>query len=103
MTPVERTNVTAEDLSLLSSVHSLLATLNDPSASAHAVAQHVENIPVLRARLEAVHKSRSNTHVFESGALCVADQIALLGNREVERVLLTLLEDLTELAAEQTP
>lgn len=76
-------------------LHALLRTLNDPRASAISVARHVEQLEVLAARIEERFIQRKG-----SPAPRLAEQIALLGNRELEGVLLTLLEDVVALHSE---
>ena len=82
------------DLGQLDVLHDILAVLNEPAADAKALGKLVERMPVLAARLQARFRSRSSR---EANA---ESQIALLGNRAFESVLLELLEDLTVLRAE---
>jgi hypothetical protein len=88
--PVDPCVVTDDDLKYIGEISALLATLNDPRASAAALALHVDKIRVLKLRIE-----RRYQRVFVRG-ICpdTTAQIALLGNRELEAVLLELLEDI---------
>jgi hypothetical protein len=90
------TRVTPADIERLDIIHALLSELNDPRASAVSIAPFIGAFPPLRARLEQAFRTRRpNAH-----AKNLAGQLALLGNREVEAVLLELLEDLTMLRAD---
>ncbi len=92
----DSTRVVLSDLARLEAVHALLAALNDASASAGALAALVERVSPLRARLAARFRTR-----YPSRALPrIAEQLALLGNHELEHSLLQLLEDLTLLRAD---
>ncbi len=90
------TRVTAQDLQRIDQLSGLLATLNDPRAGADALARHVAAIPVLQARIAArfaqEHPNRKKH--------AIAQQIALLGNRVLEGLLLELLEDIITLHSE---
>jgi len=88
--------VTAADLSRIDQLSALLATLNDPRAGADALARHVVAIPVLQARIHACFV-RSHPNRKGNG---IAQQIALLGNRVLEGILLELLEDIVVLHSE---
>jgi hypothetical protein len=88
--PVDPCLVTADDLRHIDEISALLATLNDPRASAAALARHVSKVPVLKLRIERRYK-----RVFmRKTCPGTTQQIALLGNRELEAVLLELLEDI---------
>jgi hypothetical protein len=90
------TQVTPADIERLDIIHALLGELNDPRASAVTIAPFIGAFPPLRARIEQAFRTRRpNAH-----AKNLAAQLALLGNREVEAVLLELLEDLTMLRAD---
>jgi hypothetical protein len=92
----DSTRVVLADLLRLEAVHTLLSALNDASASAATLAALVERVSPLRARLAARFRTR-----FPSRALPrIAEQLALLGNHELEHSLLQVLEDLTELRAD---
>ena len=92
----DSTRVVLADLARLEAVHALLSALNDASASAVALAALVERVSPLRARLAARFRTR-----FPSRALPrLAEQLALLGNHELEHALLAVLEDLTLLRAD---
>lgn len=89
----DSTRVVLADLARLEAVHTLLSALNDASASAATLAALVERVSPLRARLAARYRAR-----FPSRSLPrIAEQLALLGNHELEHSLLEVLEDLTQL------
>lgn len=92
-----RTRVALEDLDHLGTIQSILGVLNEPAASAPALARFVEQVPVLRARLDAKYSARFGTRST------VVHELVLLGNRTFEELLFQLLEDLTELHMEQIP
>ncbi|MGD0677185.1 MAG: hypothetical protein ABSC94_17350 [Polyangiaceae bacterium] len=94
--PEKEVRITNADLRAIDQISALLATLNDPRAGADALARHVEAIPALKHRI-AVRFAR---RVTSRGRSEVAAQIALLGNRVLESILLELLEDLVTLASE---
>jgi hypothetical protein len=94
--------VTVDDLGRIDQISALLSTLNDPSAGAGALARHIESIPVLRERI-AIRFARRTTTTSRRTKTDVAQQIALLGNRVLESVLLELLEDLVTLHSETKP
>jgi hypothetical protein len=97
--PADATAVTVADLARISALQSLLVTLNDPRAGADVLARHVAAIPVLAARVAqcfAQHHPNRSRHEL-------AQQIALLGNRKLEGVLLELLEDIVTLHSEVEP
>jgi hypothetical protein len=91
--------VTVADLGRIDQISALLSTLNDPSAGADALARHVQAIPVLRERVARRFARRTTGHGAKAD---VAAQIALLGNRVLEGVLLELLEDIVALHSEQS-
>ncbi|MGA2450039.1 MAG: hypothetical protein ABTD50_15270 [Polyangiaceae bacterium] len=92
--------VTHADLARIDTISSLLVTLNDPRAGADALARHACDIPPLRARISQ-RFLRSNPGLTRHG---LAQQIAILGNRVVEGILLELLEDVVALHSElQSP
>jgi hypothetical protein len=93
---VDPTRVCPADIERLDVIHALLAELNDPRASAVTIAPFIIAFPPLRARIERAFKLRRPNLRAPS----VPMQIVALGNREVEAVLLELLEDLTMLRAE---
>jgi hypothetical protein len=93
------TRVTAQDLQRIDQISSLLSTLNDPRAGADALARHVSAIPVLEARIAArFAQDYPNRKKPGNG-----QQIALLGNRVLESILLELLEDIITLHSEVEP
>jgi hypothetical protein len=94
--PPMRTGVSVEDLRHLDVVRRLLVLLNEPAASASEVARLVDEMPVLAARLGAHFAARVGGRPSTS-----TSELAYLGNRELEGVLFQLLEDLTDLRAEQ--
>jgi hypothetical protein len=91
-----RTQVSVEDLRHLDVVQRLLTLLNEPAASAREVARLVDEMPVLAARLGARFAARVGDRPATS-----MQELAFLGNRDFECVLFQLLEDLTDLRAEQ--
>lgn len=90
------TQVRATDIERIDVLQELLLTLNDPAASARAIAQHVEQYPVLRARIAVLYRRRYGDRQLPR----TAAQIATLGNRELEGVLFQLLEDIVTLHSE---
>jgi hypothetical protein len=84
------------DLGRLGVVHDLLRVMNDPLAGAQQLAFHVGRLPCLRARVTRRFAERLPGRAIPS----LPEQVAALGNRALEGILLTLLEDLTELRAE---
>ncbi|SRR5258708_5377510 len=93
------TQVRRSDLDKLDILHDLLRVLNDPLAGAPEIAQQVGRLPCLRARIVRAFAARFPARV-ERVVPKLPEQVAALGNREIERVLLALLEDLTELRAD---
>ena len=87
-----RRAVGPSDLTRLDTLNALLTTLNDPRASAGSVARHVAGLEVLAARIEDRYLQRRGGR-----APGLAEQIALLGNRELESLLLGYLEDVVSL------
>ena len=87
-----RREVNHSDLQRLDVLKALLQTLNDPRASAANVARHAAGLEVLTARIEERFIQRKG-----APAPKLAEQIALLGNRELESILFSLLEDVVEL------
>ncbi len=88
--------VSAADVERLDVLQSILTTLNDPRASAAALARDAERFPVLAARIGARYRAR----VSGSHAPRLAEQIVRLGNRELEAILLELLEDVVIVGSE---
>ena len=84
------------DLKRLGVLHDLLRVLNDPLAGAQQIAMHVGRMPCLRARVTRRFAERLTGRAIPS----LPEQVAALGNRALEGILLALLEDLTELRAE---
>jgi hypothetical protein len=97
--PPDPTRVTVADLTRIDGVNSLLRTLNDPRAGADVLARHIAAIPVLKARIE----QRFVQHHPNRAKPGLGQQIALLGNRMIEGILLELLEDLVMLHSEVEP
>ena len=91
-----RTEVSVEDLRHLDVLQRILRLLNEPAASAVELARLVDVMPVLAARLGARFVAKVGSR--PSTAL---SELTLLGNRVFEAVLFQLLEDLTDLQAEQ--
>src|SRR5580658_2983129 len=90
------TQVRRGDLNRLGVLHDLLRVLNDPLAGAQQIALHVGRLPCLRARVTRRFAERLPGRNLPS----LPEQVAALGNRALEGILLALLEDLTELRAE---
>jgi hypothetical protein len=93
------TQVCARDVERIGVLQELLMTLNDPAASAGAISQHVENYPVLRARIAVLYRKRYGDRALPR----TSAQIAALGNRELEGALLQLLEDVVEFHSASDP
>jgi hypothetical protein len=93
------TQVTVADLGRIDDLNALLRAFNDPRAGADVLARHIAAIPVLKARIER----RFMTHYPNRTKHELPQQIALLGNRMLEAVLLELLEDLIVLHSEVEP
>lgn len=93
---MSRIAVDKEDLGNLSALHRLLHRLNEPAASATALSGLVDGIPVLSNRLHARFRRMRGRDERTSHIL------SLLGNRELEGMLMELLEDLTVLHADLT-
>lgn len=88
--------VTREDLERIPLLHDIIGALDDRRASARDIARVIQRLPSLAARI-----SNAWQRHFPTGAPpSLVVQIAMLGHREIEGVLLTLLEDLTILRAE---
>ncbi len=85
-------HVKAEHVDSLSELQSLLVTFNDPYAAGTDLASHIEAIPLLGGRL--VRKARIQTGHMHLNDVGMA--LSLLGNKALERELLELLEDMTE-------
>ena len=88
--------VSAADIDRLDVLQALLTTLNDPRASANALARDAERFPVLRARIEVRYRARMGGQQAPK----LAEQIVRLGNRELEGILLELLEDVVVVGSE---
>jgi hypothetical protein len=85
--------VLAEHLASLDPIHKLLRAMNDPFEAANRIAPLVDEIPVLVARCERQLLRKSPYAEWKS----TAHLLSLIGNRGLESVLLSLLEDLTTL------
>jgi hypothetical protein len=92
------TEVRGQDVERIGVLQELLMTLNDPAASARAIAQHVEQYPVLRARIAVRYRQRYGDRALPR----TSAQIATLGNRELEGILLQLLEDIVTFHSERS-
>jgi hypothetical protein len=95
--PEDPTTVRDQDVERLSVLQDLLLTLNDPLAGARKIAWHVEQYPVLRARIAARYRHLHGARVLPKPT----EQIATLGNRELEQLLLQLLEDIVTFHCER--
>jgi hypothetical protein len=89
--------VSEADVERIDVLQSLLTTLNDPRASATALARDVERMPVLQARIEVRYRARSGGNYAPPR---LSEQIGRLGNRELEGILLELLEDVVIVGSE---
>ncbi len=89
--------VSPADVERIDVLQSLLTTLNDPRASATALARDAERLPVLRARIEVRYRARSASNYAPPR---LSEQIGRLGNRELEGILLELLEDVVIVGSE---
>lgn len=94
-----RTEVAVSDLRHLAVVRRILALLDEPAASAKALAKLIDEMPVLAARLG--ERFVSSSLRYEETTTTTQSELAFLGNRHLESVLFQLLEDLTMLSAEQ--
>jgi hypothetical protein len=90
------TAVRPEDLEHLATLHEILARLNDPAASAGPLVDLCRRLPSLAARIIAEAGRIAPHH----GVHRVDFALTLVGNRGLERVLMTYLEDLTILKSE---
>ena len=88
--------VASSDMDRLGALSALLATLNDPRAGADALSRHVGQIPVLKARVTQRFLRDHPNWTKHS----LPQQIALLGNRVLEGILLELLEDIVVMHSE---
>ena len=91
-----RTAVSTSDLRQLDVVRRMLTLLNEPAAGAAELARLVDEMPVLAARLAERCAVKAGNRAGSSFT-----GLSFLGNRDFEAVLFELLEDLTDLAAEQ--
>jgi hypothetical protein len=94
--------VTAADIAGIDVLQSILAVLNDPRASAGSLANQIRRSRVLSARIADHFHRRNVRHPPQE----LAQQIAIIGNRELEALLLQVLEDVITLhseMAETTP
>ncbi len=89
--PPNRLDVSKEHLEDLGAIQELLLTLNDPYAAGLDLSRHIENIPLLRARL--LRAARIKTGHLDLENLSAA--LMFLGNKGLEAELLQLLEDMT--------
>src|SRR5271163_479714 len=91
--------VTVDDLRHTDRISELLFALNDASAGADVLSRHIAKIRPLKIRIGKLfamkYPNRTTTDI--------AQQVALLGNRELETILLTLLEDVVTLNSEVAP
>ena len=85
-------------LARLDVLKELLVALNDSMVAAGRLAAYANKLPPLRARIIRRFAVRFPARALPS----LTEQIAALGNRELEAILLGLLEDLTILRADLT-
>jgi hypothetical protein len=91
--------VTIEDLKHTDAISELLFALNDASAGADILGRHIAKIRPLKARIA----KRFAVRYPNRSSVEIAQQVALLGNRELETILLSLLEDVVVLNSEVGP
>jgi hypothetical protein len=91
--------VTVDDLRHTDAISELLFALNDPSAGADLLGRHIAKIRPLKARIAKRFAARYPNRAVTD----IAQQVALLGNRELESILLSLLEDVVTLNSEVGP
>ena len=89
----EDLRVAPVDVERIDILQALLLTLNDPRASAGELVRHIQQSRVLSMRIDARFRQR----YANREAPKLAEQIAILGNRELESVLMELLEDIVAL------
>jgi hypothetical protein len=83
--------VVAEDLRHIKVLHDVIGTLDDTRAGAAEMAKQIKRFPALAQRITLRFTQRFPTR--EPPRL--VEQIVTLGQREIERILFGLLEDLT--------
>ena len=88
--------VTEADVKNIDILQSILAVLNDPRASAERLATHIRKSRVFTARIGDHFRRRNVRHPPQQ----LTQQIAIMGNRELEALLLQLLEDVITLHSE---
>lgn len=96
---LRRTEVTATDLQHLDVVRRILFVLDEPAASASALAKLIDEMPVLAARLGGRFLEGRGIQITTEA------ELAFVGNRQLEAVLLELLRgpDDTERGAGRRP
>jgi hypothetical protein len=87
----EACRVRPADLAHLAVLRQTLSVLNDAGASAGRIAECIERFPALKARVQR----RFHRGDTRGQGPSLAEHLARLGNREFEKLLLELLEDLT--------
>lgn len=92
----EDTRVQKEDLKHLEVLHKMLQILNDSMAGAEQLSNQVERFRALHARVMLRFRKLYPGQTPPA----LPQQLAKLGNREFEKVLFELLEDLTVLRSE---
>jgi hypothetical protein len=88
-----------DDLRRLDVIHQILRLLNEPRQSAGPIAELVEKLPVLEARVRRAYRPPQWYSEDAYGPASVRTILTVIGNRAFESVLLELLEDLTVLRA----
>lgn len=89
--------IKADHLKQLGPIRNILTALNDSGSGAAEIAHFVDSLEPLRARMTLTFLRRFP----DMDPPAIPEQMARLGNRELEAVLLALLEDLTVFSAEQ--
>lgn len=88
--------VRAAHVESFGALHGLLQSFNDPYTSGSDLASHVREIPLLEKRL--LRTARIQTGHMDISDISAA--LSLVGNKGLERELLQLLEDMTEVKAD---
>jgi hypothetical protein len=95
----ERCDVGPEDLVHLERIHQILRLLNEPRQSAAPLAELVDKVPVLGARLRRAYRPPQWYSEDAYGPPSLTTVLVMVGNRTFEEILLEYLEDLTEFRA----
>lgn len=96
MDPPPKIEPSREELSKLSELRSILATLNDNTAGVNQLVQYVGLLPSLSARIVVAGQRQAHGVEIKS----VQHAMCVIGNRGFQAVLLDYLEALTILKAD---